>query len=242
MHLEFATTSTLFGLLPLLFPALQQALTLCCSVVVRASRRTCMSESAITGLTLAINRLAAAIEHQSSASTSGPVVLPDTHSASPVTGEIRILYPPTVPFPLDTWIPHCNNLRFRGADTGPPEVPDFCLDLGRAKLGLSGDRLAEKVSSAFDAGFWAKAAVDCHISYSRRLVRDVGELVRHIVVLRSTHCSPFRVTCWQDLTDLCDVTDETIVYEAFGTFTEVQLFCAGAASEIPPLKRWIRQA
>ena len=201
-----------------------------------------MSETAITGLTLAINRLAAAIDHQSSASTSGPVVLPDTLSTSPVTGDIKILYPPTVPFPLDTWIPHCNSLRFRGADTGPPEVPDFCLDLGRDKLGLSGDRLVEKVSSAFDAGFWAKASVDCHISYSRRLVRDAGELVRHIVVLRSTHCSPFRVTCWQDFTDLCDVTDETIVYEAFATFTEVQLFRAGAATEIPPLKRWIRQA
>ena len=205
-----------------------------------------MSEAAVAGhfagLTLAINRLAAAIEHQTSSSTSGPVVLPDTRSSGSVIGDIKILYPPTVPFPLDIWIPHCNHLSVGGADEGPPEVPDFCFDLARDKLGLTGDRLRDKVSSAFDAGFWARAAIGCHISYSRRLVRDAGELVRHIVVFRSIHCSPFRVTCWQDFTDLCDVTDSTIVYETFGSFTEVQVFCARAGWEIPALKRWIRQA
>lgn len=238
----FVTTSTLFGLpliLPLLFLWVPTRLSF---VVAPASRRTCMSESAIAGLTLAINRLAAAIEFQASSSTSGPVVLPDTRPVSGGAGDIKILYPATVPFPLDIWIPHCNELRFRGADTGPPEVPDFCLNLVRDKLGFSGDRLRNCAASAFDAGFWARASLDCHIPYQRRLVRDAGEIVRHIVVFRSTHCAPFRVTCWQDLTDLCDVTDSTIIYEAFSSYTEVQVFCAGAGFEIPDLKRWIRQA
>ena len=178
-----------------------------------------MSEAAVAGLTLAINRLAAAIEHQTSSSTSGPVVLPDTRSSGSVIGDIKILYPPTVPFPLDIWIPHCNHLNVGGADEGPPEVP-VCFDLARDKLGLTGDRLRD----TFDAGFWARAAVDCHISYSRRLIRDAGELVRHIIVFRSTHCSPFRVTCWQDFTDLCDVTDSTIVYETSAPLPKCRCF------------------
>lgn len=200
-----------------------------------------MSEAALSGLTLAINRLAAAIGLQASSSASGPVILPDTRPGV-VTGDIKILYPPAVPFPLDIWVPHCNSLRFRGADEGPPEVPDFCLDLVWGKLGLSGEALRTKTASAFVAGFWARAALDCHIPYSRRSVSDAGDIVRHIVVFRSTHCSSFRVTCWQDLTDLCDVTDSTIIYETFSSFTEVQVFCAGASLEIPALKRWIRQA
>ena len=207
-------------------------------VVAPGSPPTCMSEEAVSRLTLAINRLAAAIENKADTGPVLPLFVPSSSSSAP---ELRVLYPPTIPFPLEVWTPFCQELRFYAVETGPPEVPDFCLSLGRQKLVGSSALIEKKVSSAFIAGFWARVSLDCVVPYSQRKSEAPGESISHFVVLRSSHSSPFRVTFWQDLTDLCDITDPTIVYEIFATFTEVQIFCAGAGTEIPALKRWIKE-
>ena len=203
-----------------------------------ALRRICMSDEAIRGLTSAINRLSAALE---SRTAIGPTSLAASPTSSPPSGEYQVCYPPTFPFPLDVWVQHCRKLSFHGADTGPPEIPDFCLQLGEKHFGPNPDFVLQKVSSAFEAGFWAKAAIDCCIRYSSRKPAIPGEIIRHIIVLRSSHYTSFRVNCWQDFCDLCDITDEQVVYESFSTFAEVQLFCAGAGLEVPALKKWINR-
>ena len=203
-----------------------------------AFQLTCMSEAALGSLTAAIHRLAAAIESRSG---FGPAVLPAVPSSSTASGDITVFYPPSLPFATEVWIPHCQQLSFCGADTGPPEVPDFCLELGLQNLTGGRYEVETKVVSAFQAGFWARASVDCCVPYSQRKDSESGAILRHFVVLRSSHYEPFRVNTFGDLTSICDITDRQIVYESFSTFTEVQLFCAGAGREIPALKRWTRQ-
>ena len=185
---------------------------------------------------MAINRLSAALEARAS---SGPTCATTISTSSPPFGDYLVVYPPCFPFPLDVWVKHCQELSFCGVETGPPEIPDFCLQLGQLHFGPNPEFVQNKVSSAFEAGFWAKSAIDCCIPYSVRKPASSGEIIRHIVVLRSSHISSFRVNCWQDFTDLCDITDAQLVYESFSTFAEVQLFCAGAGLEVPALKKWI---
>ena len=197
-----------------------------------------MSEAALVNLTSAIHRLAAAIESQNGL---GPAVLPAAQTASSASGDITVFYPPSLPFPAEVWIPHCQSLSFYGVETGPPEIPSFCWQLGLQNLVGGRVNTERKIESAFHAGFWARSAVDCCVPYSQRKLVDPESIHRHFVVLRSSHYEPFRVNSFEDLTSICDITDEQIVYEPFSTFTEVQVFCAGAGREIPSLKRWTRQ-
>ena len=209
------------------------------SVVGPAFRRICMSDQAIRELAAAVSRLALAIEgHQS----AGPVVLPSLPSSASAEYEIVCVYPPSLPCDPDTWTSHTRSLAFRTVEEGPPDIPGFCWNLGFQNLGADKEVVSRKVSSAFVAGFWARAAVDCATPYDRREPPTTGEIIRHFVVLRSSYPHPFRVTCWQDLADICDVTDRLLVFESFATFTEVQLFCAGTRWEIPALKRWRRRS
>lgn len=209
------------------------------SVVGLAFRRICMSDEAIRELATAISRLATAIEgHQS----AGPVVLPSLPTSAAADYEIVCIYPPSLPFDPDTWTAHTRSLSCRIVEEGPPDIPGFCWNLGFQNLGTDKEVVSKKVQSAFVAGFWARAAVDCAIPYSRREHPYTGEIIRHFVVLRSSHPHPFRVTCWQDLADICDVTDRLLVFESFATFTEVQLFCAGTRWEIPALNGWRKRS
>ena len=208
-------------------------------VVGLACRRICMSDEAIRELATAITRLASAIEGQQ---TAGPVPLSSLSTSAAADYEIVCVYPPSLPVDPDTWTSYTRSQVFRTVEEGPPEIPGFCWNLGFQNLGTDKDILSTKLSSAFSAGFWARAAVDCAIPYSRRDNPYPSEIIRHYVVLRSSQPHPFRVTCWQDLADICDVTDRLLVFESFATFTEVQVFCAGSRWEIPALKRWRKRS
>ena len=198
-----------------------------------------MSDGAIRELATAITRLASAIEgHQA----AGPVPLTSLPTSAAAEYEIVCVYPPSLPFDPDTWTSHTRSLSCRTVEEGPPEIPGFCWNLGFQNLGTDKEVVTRKVQGAFCAGWWARAAVDCAIPYSRRENPFTEEIIRHFVVLRSSHPHPFRVTCWQDLADICDVTDHLLVFESFATFTEVQLFCAGTRWEVPGLKRWRKRS
>ena len=51
-------------------------------------------------------------------------------------------------------------------EEGPPETPEFCLDLARRHLSSSKASSVDRAREAFKAGFWARAFWTCHTEHS----------------------------------------------------------------------------
>ena len=126
-------------------------------------------------------------------------------------------------------------LSVRGAEEGPPDVPECIYKLSETKLFyISGDTAA-RAKFAFNLGFWAKVALDTSTPYE--CDTHFGIVVSHWVVLRSPFKVPFRLDNLPDFRRFVGEDNKEAIYQTFQTLCEVEIFCCGANLPVPPLWR-----
>ena len=194
----------------------------------------CMSEqtlavltSAIERLTISTDRLAEEIRQlrASTASSSSQ----EAAVASTVVEWSR------VPFPAE-FTSHCALLAHIPAEDGPPEVPEFALLSCVEKLAANkAPGPAERAKAAYRAGFWASIALRTSTSYNQ--VQAQGLKNNHWVVLHCSNREPFRATTRRDFEKLISLTDPALVFAVFDSITELEVFCLGASSIVPPVQK-----
>ncbi len=140
------------------------------------------------------------------------------------------------PFGISSGHPHS---RFLSIEEGPPEVSEDLLEYARRELDPATSDF--RAVRAFQAGFWANAAVVCHVppfSFPPHL-----RLEDHYwVVLRAPGLvCPFVVDNQGDLHRLLQLPGPptSVVVQGFPTKTECNLFCVGGGRLIPPTAKWI---
>lgn len=141
--------------------------------------------------------------------------------------------PPFSPTLLE---PAWNHQRFYGLETGPPETPDFCVNLAVASLEGDNNQVVSRARKAFTAEFWCKLALDTHTHYNRIEGQDFGEHRFWIVLSHNSRLNR-RVSTERCLQCALEV-DRNSVWEGFRTFTELSIFCVGARIFLPPLEKW----
>lgn len=199
---------------------------------------TCMSDQAssadIRGLTSAIQALTLAVTGRP-AEPASPAGSESTVGDWSVVGveaqDIRIAE--------DS---RCAQVRFRGVEEGPGEIPPILLDIARSKLSSKPPGAEFRALRAFRAGFWSKAAIATSTVY--RPIDPVPELkARHWIVLA---CPAFpgtaRFTSRSDFGRAIEGDIENSVFEVFASQTELEIYCAGASVPLPALKTWKKQA
>lgn len=122
----------------------------------------------------------------------------------------------------------------RGAEEGPLETPPACLDLARRRLTSVSIGAEARAHRAFQAGFWAKVAIDSHTPYVCQESLPELKISHWIVLSSSKHSSPFRVCSRKSFEELTRGS-EGIVVERFASLAEVQIFCLGAQAPVPQL-------
>ena len=138
-----------------------------------------------------------------------------------------------VPFPVRDQL--YKKLLFHGADTGPPPLPEGCYPCCKHL-----ERGTIRASRAFNIGFWAKAAIDCHIPYEADLPFP-GVIPSQWLILRGDHpLIPCRVYSEEEAVRLVGDSVNPIV-ESFESLAEVNLFCIGASQDVPQLVKWKSQ-
>lgn len=142
-----------------------------------------------------------------------------------------------LPFPEQELRPLWNLWSFSGLEEGPPPLPQCALSLALQRLsGLPGD-IAERAERCFNAGFWAKIALDTHTPYSRLLDEEVEDRKHWVVFYRHSPRASRRVTTLADFQCALTVEGDS-VWEGFRTWAELVIFCLGARCKVPPLERW----
>ena len=188
---------------------------------------------AIQQLTLSVDELAREIRNRPLAS---PAVAPPTAAASVAqVGYSGTVHEPSrLPFPehyTQEEIKH----TYRTIEEGPPAVPAFVFKSLQDRLTEKEPGSRTRASSAYKAGFWARAALGTHTKYvTREAIR--GLKACHWVVLRSDHPVAFRTTSRSDVDILCRSSDPEVVCESFASLAELEAFCLGAGVPVPVLK------
>ena len=184
-------------------------------------------ERAVRELTLAVRVLSEAVQNLSQAT---PVARPGGCDSEALIEIVKEGYE-------QFYFAECRLARvFSGVESGPPTVPAILFEFAEEKLQLGEPQLSSRVKRAFDLGFWASVAIDCHTNFESD-TSVPGEVVAHWVILRSPYNYPFRVNSFNDLVKFVDIRDTKIVFQSFATQTEVELFCCGAGKPVPELWR-----
>ncbi len=145
-----------------------------------------------------------------------------------------VLEPPEAPFPENfTYI--CNTLNFRGVEDGPGETPKCALIA--AHRFFSGYSLGPVASAdvLFRSGFWASIALATHTPHTPcSPLRDGTP--SHWVCFFLTQESDYRTKTEAEARSF--VKDRQVTIQGLSTFTEVEIYCLGAARPIPRLVQW----
>ena len=192
----------------------------------------CMSDlpsQAIQELTSAVQALTLAISGQS------PSAQPSSADSSP--GDWEVIGTETQDIRVAKDI-HCTSVKHRTAEEGPGEIPPILLDFARNKLTAKSPGPEFRARRAFNAGFWARIAIDTDTAYS--LAEPIPECrIQHWIVLA---CLAFggsaRFTTRSDFGRAIEGDPRFSVYEAFASQTELEIFCAGASVPLPALRTW----
>ena len=237
-----ASGSTLaFGCFPYLVPLFLGRLLLTSLVLLQlavASTVICMSEPTIE---VPVSDLQALID--SSNQLLAAVRRVQQSVASPISHpHWEVVAQPFVPCGFPDFPSVAQVTILCGAETGPPELPQACLDFALPKLSPLFSPLPEvRVLWAFRRGFWDKISVDCHIE---QLTSSHGEPVVdlpvcHCVVLRTVGFShPVRFTSLSDFERSLCTGECGPVWRGFSSIEEVEAYCVGAAVRVPVLLKW----
>ena len=176
----------------------------------------------------AVNRLALAFERGAAATSSSATSV----SVPIITQAGWELVEPAVEVP---WaVPK----SITGVEEGVPPIPPTLLAAASSKISSVVGQPSERVQRAWKAGFAAWVAVSTHTEY--QVADPLPSLSDTIwVVLRApTLNSPVRVRRVSELRSLlASLPDarEGPVYQGFPSLTEVQVFCAAAGIDSPPV-------
>ena len=148
-----------------------------------------------------------------------------------------------VSYPIpQSWLKENENLKlflkFKGVGTGIPETPKFLLNFV--------DHFTEDfekeayVKPIFLAGFWAKIAVECHVSHETDYYPKAAE---HWLVLRGGAWSePALFLSEEDVYQfVTNSTFENQIVQPLGDWKEVFIYCSGAGIDPPTQWRWRKQ-
>lgn len=126
-------------------------------------------------------------------------------------------------------------------EEGPPEIPDFCLQLAAKNLSSSRASATERAREAFKAGFWVRAFWTCNTDYFSQY--RPGVAAAGFWVLRKGSSFEFlRVGSQADCDRLTAEFSDLLCMEKLPTLTELHIFCAGSSIPVPPLWRWNAKA
>ena len=181
-------------------------------------------DEVIANLTQAVHNLSLAVSRLSASSRDNvePVVIDDW----------EVVEPPEIPCP-EVFTEQTRALSFVGPEDGPPKLPDCLRQLAERRLTSISIGAAGRATRAFHAGFWAAVARDTSTPYHNLVPLGEVKLV-HFVCLVCKTGRPFRALSSGVFARLC-VERGAIITEAFGSLTELQLFCLGASVSIPEL-------
>ena len=141
-----------------------------------------------------------------------------------------------VPFP-DHFSAEVLRQTYRTAEEGPPEVPQPVYDICSDRLSGKAPGPVSRATQAFRAGFWAKVAIQTHTPYHPPQVIS-GLRANHWIVLRSAFGEPFRTTSKREADRIARSLEdaENLLIESFNSITELEVFCFGALTNVPPLR------
>lgn len=128
---------------------------------------------------------------------------------------------------------------FRTIEEGPPELPECCLKLAKDSLS---DWLVPcpeiRGLRAFRLGLWDKASLDTHTPQLPSSEPTVDFIEWRWIVLRAKDWAlPVRFGTLADFERFC--RQETVeIYQAFSSLAELEIYCVGAAIQVPTLIRW----
>ena len=128
-------------------------------------------------------------------------------------------------------------VRFRGVEEGPPETPEFLLNLASSKGFKSESEKWWWVRHPFAAGFWARVAFDTHTPYTEYYT---PEHPKFWIAVREEHSlSPWVFESLEEANQYTsDLAGERKIIQSFSELEEVLIFCSGAASGSPIFLRW----
>eukprot|EP00434_Breviolum_minutum_P034390 symbB.v1.2.030438.t1/scaffold3423.1/size57148/1 len=135
----------------------------------------------------------------------------------------------------------CLSVRHRPVEEGPGPTPNYCLDLAVRKLTGKFAGPSARCRRAFTAGFFAQKAVQCHTPYLREDPLPGFKLCHWVVLRCPAFTSPVHFTSRVDFGRAIEGGVEDSVFEAFASFTEVEIFCIGAGISIPRTGVWRSQ-
>lgn len=192
------------------------------------------SESSISELTSAVRALTLAL------------------GASPASTPTQVLEPPTPPGDWELVGEEISDFRLeqdtevrvaasRVSDEGPGPTPQILIDHATRKLSARHPGVETRARRAFEAGYWARIALETETIY--RQADPIPPLKYYYWVVLC--CPAFEgAALFRDRADFGRAIEgdvENSVFEAFPSFTEVEIFCCGANRPIPRLASWRRR-
>lgn len=121
-------------------------------------------------------------------------------------------------------------------EEGPPDTPDFCIQLARRHLSSSKASAGDRAREAYKAGFWPRAFWTCHTPYSSSYQPGVNTYTQW-VLKKGEGFNFVRVGTQAESDRLQAAFSDIIFAEKLPTLAELHIFCAGASIPVPPLWR-----
>lgn len=194
--------------------------------------------SAINRLTLSVDNLSHRLGDSTAASSSTAAAAAPCSSFSTVDPEWELVEEETAALEQESAIYVHRLLLTHGLETGPPALPRACRDLAIQRLQGAQPLCISRAEVAFVCGFWARVAIDTSTQTYKGKSQDFAIRPKHWVVLRGGKFGPVRFSDATSYGKGIDLWDSEVIAESFGSLVEVRIFCAGASSPVPPLRRW----
>ena len=133
-------------------------------------------------------------------------------------------------------------IRATGAnilEDGPPELPQDCVFFASCSLSNTLVPKPEiRALRAYRLGFWDKKSVECDVKQLQSSEVSVILPTWHWIVLRAKDWKlPVRFDRKADF-DRFSCQEVVEVAQEFSSLAEVEIYCFGAAIEVPHLLRW----
>lgn len=116
------------------------------------------------------------------------------------------------------------------------ELPEAVIHLAKSRLSAKEPGAEARTRRAFEAGTRAAKSLGSGDTYLPEQPL-VGHADCQWVVLRCGDKPPFRTQTRSDFRSLTQGC-KNLVFEAFPSLCEVQVFCLGAQCEVPELQKW----
>lgn len=188
------------------------------------------SAADISQLTAAVRELSIAL------STTAPAVLEP--STPPGDWELIGEELSDFRFEQDTQV---REAAVRIVEEGPGPTPQVLIDHATRKLSARHPGVEVRARRAFVAGYWARIALETDTRY--QLADPVPPLKFYYWVVLA--CPAFQgAALFRDRVDFGRAIENdtgNCIYEAFSSFTEVEIFCCGANRPVPRLATWRRR-